>query len=295
MNLPVSVLEADHAPMRPERTDRIGGVLVRAGKLREEDLAPIRNVQRRRGMKFGEAAVSMGAISASDLQQALSSQFEYPYLVPGESNVSTTVVAAYQPFSGEVEALRDLRSQLMLAWPDSESRTKVLAISSAERLEGRTYLAANLAVVFSQLGERTLLIDADLRNPNVHRLFGVSGKQGLSTILSGRCDLDTVLPVPGFPDLGVLPSGGRPPNPQELLAKRAFRHVLDEYTAEFDVILLDTPALCSGSDAQVIGARARNVLIAARQDHSRLESVRLLLQTLKRSGTNVLGTALTRF
>ena len=110
----------------------------------------------------------------------------------------------------------------MLRWFDTDPAHKALAIISGERREGRSYIAANLAVVFSQLGEHTLLIDADMRNPSQHKLFGLDNGGGLSAVLSGRGRPVTVKHVPGLPDLWVLPAGAPPPNPLELLARPQF-------------------------------------------------------------------------
>src|SRR6185436_9716186 len=116
------------------------------------------------------------------------------------------------------EELRGLRTQLMIRWAKAGVQHRVLAIVSPGAGEGRSYVAANLAVAFSQLGERTLLIDADLRRPRQHHIFNVSDRIGLSAVLSGRAGRSAVAPVPEFGALSLLTAGARPPNPQELLA-----------------------------------------------------------------------------
>ena len=164
----------------------IGAILIDAGRLSPDGAERILRAQRDGGLRFGDAAISLGLLKESDIQFALSRQFDYPFLQPGESSVSDEVVAAYRPFTHQVEELRALRSQLMLRWFDAEAERKTLAIVSPERGEGRSFIAANLAVVFSQLGERTLLIDADMRNPRQHTMFAVSNRLGLSETLAGR-------------------------------------------------------------------------------------------------------------
>ena len=142
----------------------IGAVLINAGRLTLEDAKSILRLQRENGLRFGDAATQLGLLTRADIEFALSRQFVYPYLLRGESKVREDVIAAYEPFSAQAEALRALRSQLMLRWFDNNPARKALAIVSGERREGRSYIAANLAVVFSQLGQHTLLIDADMRN-----------------------------------------------------------------------------------------------------------------------------------
>src|SRR5690606_15029846 len=175
-------------------------------------------------------------------------------LIRGQSNVSEEVIAAYDPFSKQVEALRALRSQLVMRWFDGSEQRSAMAITSAERGDGRSFMTANLAVLFSQLGQRTLLIDADMRKPSQHRLFGIENRSGLSSILSGRSDVADVHRVASMVDLSILPSGATPPNPQELLGRPAFANMLRDFSNEFDVILLDTPPDHDYADSQMAAA-----------------------------------------
>src|SRR6266581_8894411 len=199
---------------------RLGAVLIHAGRLRPQDVEHILQLQRQKGLRFGDAGKEVGLLTQADIEFALARQFDHPYLRRGESKVSEEVVAAYDPFSPQVEALRAVRGQLMLRWLDQEPGGKALAIISAAHKEGRSFIAANLAVVFAQLGARTALIDADLRQPCQHRLFGLDNRAGLSAVLSGRAAvteaLERVAPLPG---LSVLPAGTLPPSPQDLLAR----------------------------------------------------------------------------
>ncbi len=225
------------------RERSIGAILVDAGRLKIEDAERILHLQKEQGLRFGDAALKFGLITKADIDFALASQFDYPYLLRGESAVSEEVVAAYAPFTPQVEALRALRSQLMLRWFDTDLSRKALAIVSAERNEGRSFIAANLAVAFSQLGEHTLLIDADLRNPSQHRFFGLDNRSGLSAVLSGRGGPDTIQRIPALRDLCVLTAGAQPPNPSELLARPLFAQLLQESAKEFDVILARHPGV----------------------------------------------------
>ena len=130
----------------------------------------------------------------------------------------------------------------MLRWFDAETERKALAIVSPSHGEGRSFIAANLAIVFSQLGERTLLVDADLRTPCQHELFKLGNTPGLSGLLAGSSNHHAVLRVPSLPGLSVLPAGAVPPNPQELLGRPAFVEAVYTLSRDFDVIIIDTPA-----------------------------------------------------
>lgn len=273
----------------------IGAVLIDAGKLRPEDAEPILRLQREKGLRFGDAGIELGLITQADIDFALSRQFDYPYLQRGESEVSEEVVAAYDPFSPQVETLRALRAQLMLRWFDHDAAHSALAIVSASRNEGRSYIAANLAVVFSQLGERTLLIDADLRNARQHLLFGVDNRVGLSAVLSGRAGLEAVQRIPGLLGLSVLPAGTLPPNPQELLARSAFAQLLEQLAPHFDVVLLDSPPAAETADAQTLAVRAGAALVVVRNNSSRTRRVRGVSDSVVQAKAIVVGAVLNDF
>lgn len=278
------------------RGDRsIGAILIDAGRLKIEDAERILRLQKEQDLRFGAAAIQLGLLSQADIDLALSSQFDYPYLLRGQSAVSEEIIAAYDPFTPQVEALRALRSQLMLRWFDVDPSRKALAVVSAERREGRSFLAANLAVAFSQLGEHTLLIDADMRNPFQHRFFGLDNRGGLSAVLSGRGGPDSIQRIPALRDLSVLTAGAQPPNPSELLARPLLAQLLHESAREFDVILLDTPAGADTADAQTITMRAGGALIVVRKNTSRFWRVRGIADHAVQTSATIVGTVLNDF
>ena len=278
---------------RGERS--IGAILIDAGKLTPEDAERILRLQREQGLRFGDAATKLGLITQADIEFVLSRQFDYPYLLRGQSEVSEDLVAAYAPFSPQVETLRVLRSQLMVRWFDTDPARKALAVVSPARNEGRSFIAANLAVVFSQLGEHTLLMDADLRNPCQHKLFNLDNRAGLSAVLSGRGGPEAIQRIPSLLDLSVLPAGALPPNPLELLARPLFPQLLQELANEFDVIILDSPAAAEYADAQTLAERAGAALIVARRNATRISQVRSVIDGLSQGRTTVVGTVLNDF
>jgi len=270
----------------------IGTVLIDAGRLRIQDAEAILRLQREENLRFGEAGMRLGLITQADIDYALSRQFDFPYLMPGQSAVSQEVIAAYAPLNGRVEPLRGLRSQLMLRWFGVSPENNALAIVSAERREGRSFIAANLAVVFAQLGERTLLIDADLRNPCQHRLFGLDNRAGLSAVLSGRAGPETVQSIPSLPNLSVLPAGALAPNPLELLARPLFSQLLQQLAHKLDVILLDCSAAAESADAQVAAVRAGAALIVARKNAARTWRVQGISEQVVQGKATIVGAVL---
>jgi receptor protein-tyrosine kinase len=281
-------------PSAPLATRTIGAILMDSGLLTPEDAERILLMQKEKGMRFGEAAIRLGLVSEADVQYALSRQFAYPYLRPAADKkaVSEELIAAYQPFSPRVEQLRAMRSQLMLRWFDKTEQRQVLTICGTDRGEGRSYLAANLAIVFSQLGERTLLVDADLRSPRQHDLFKLQNKSGLSTMLSGRARDEAIIRITDLAGLYVLPAGPVPPNPIELLSRVNFEEIMGQMRAMFDVVIIDTPALSEGEDAALIAVRTGAALAVARTGRTRSVAFTDMVEGLMNAGVAVVGSVL---
>jgi len=226
----IPVATGSTVPVRDEHS--IGTILIQARRLTPDDAERIMRLQRQQGLLFGDAAIQLGLLTKADIEFALARQFDCPYLMRGESKISESVVAAYAPFGPQAQVLGALRSQLMLRWFDGGPDHKALAIVSAERSEGRSFIAANLAVSFSQLGQKTLLIDADMRNPSQHNLFGVDIGGSLSEVLSGRAGPATIKHVSGLPNLWVFTAGAPPPNSLELLARPLRAQDIPEHVPE---------------------------------------------------------------
>jgi len=278
---------------RQPADSRIGALLLASGKITPDNAERVLRMQGELGIRFGEAAQRMGLIDDADVQQVLARQFDYPYLPPGESGCSRHLVAAYDPFSAQVEVLRAVRSQLMLRWFARGRRS--LTVVGINRGDGASLFAANLAVVFSQLGEQTLLVDANLRRPSQHAIFNLPSRQGLSDVLAGRAELDLVERVEPFADLSVLAAGTLPPNPQELLSRSNFAGLNAQLESRYDITLYDVAASATGLDALVLAARTGGVLIVARKNKTHLGDVQALAAQVAQNGAVVIGSVLVDF
>lgn len=271
----------------------IGAILIDSGRLQPQDAERILQLQREEDLRFGEAGVRLGLLTEADILYALSLQFDYPYFPAGpQKPVSDEIEAAYRPFSAEGERLRGLRSQLQLRWFDEAGKRTALAIVGAERGVGRSYLAANLAVTFAQLGERTLLIDGDMRAPRQHKLFKLDNQTGLSSLLAGRMQDQVVKFVTGIPGLAVLPAGPVPPNSSELLSRSAFDRILEQSMSTFDVVLIDTPALVSGADATLLARFTGAALAVARSTLTRTANFDDMIGHMTDAGVKMVGSVL---
>lgn len=295
MNIP-GISEADDisaVPMRSESSRKysIGHILLDMGKITPAEAERILRLQKESGLRFGDAALKLGFITEQDIQLVLAQQFDFPYLLPGEGNYSEDLIVAYQPFGTQVEVFRAIRSQLMLRW--FATGHKALAIVGHNPSDGVSLFTANLAVVFSQLGERTLLVDANLRFSEQHEIFSIKNKQGLSDLLAERADVSEVISrIESFADLSVLPAGTCPPNPLELLNRSFFDKLNDQLSSQFDVILYDTAAITYGADALAVAGRAGGALVVVKKNDSRLTDINSMNEQLRSCGADVVGSIL---
>lgn len=281
----MNIIETDNNTPMKTISSSIGHLLLDMGKITDKDAERILKFQKEKSMRFGEAAMALGFVSIEDINQALSYQFDYPYITPDKASFNSGLVAAFDPFSKQVESLRSLRTQLILRW--FERGFKSIAISSAKDEDGSSLLAANLAIVFSQLGERTLLIDANLRQPSQHQLFKLNNHHGLSDILVGRASTDAVVRIPSLLNLSILTAGATPPNPQELLNKDGLDALLQTFAQHYDVIILDTSPILQSSDAQIVAKKAGGVLISTLQNKTTLKDTQDAYEACRSLGIDV--------
>lgn len=276
-----------------ERNRAIGDILVDSGKLTPDQVALIVQRQKQDNVAFGEAAMILGLLSKDDILFALAKQYDYAYLNPEDSVLSPDLVVAYKPFSAVGENIRAVRAQLALRWFGPDPLRKALAIVSPLRGEGKSFMAANLAVAFAQQGMKTLLIDGDLRTPSQQRIFRLERSPGLSSVLSERVPVTSgIEAVRGLPDLHVLPAGALPPNPGELLGRPTFSRVMLHAVGNFDVVLVDTPSGDSCSDAEIIASRTGAAMLVTRKNQSLLPRTMKYAQSLKEMGVSMVGSIL---
>jgi chain length determinant protein tyrosine kinase EpsG len=273
----------------------IGRLLRHAMMLTEEQVERVLKYQREHHLRFGEAAVALKLATDDDVVWALSQQFHYPYAL-GSTALHPELVAAANPFSDEAEGFRELRAQLLMGVLAPAETRRALAVVSPNVGDGKTYLAANTAVAFSQLGGRTLLLDADMRTPRLQALFGIAqGVSGLSSILVGRAETNAIRPVRDLPSLYVLPVGESPPNPLELVQRPAFALLIKELLTKFDHVVVDTPAASHGADARVIAAICGAALVIGRQGRSRMDAMGGLLKGLSKSSCKLAGVVMNEY
>ncbi len=278
------------APATPlEAPQSIGALIGGASALSADKVEKILAHQRQHKLRFGESAVALGFANEDDVVRALATQFQYPLTPSQPHGVSPEVLVAHRPFSPQAEVFRGIRAQIMLRLHGPQMPPRAIAVVSHDSGDGRSYFAANIAAAFGQIGGRTLLIDADLRNSRQHSVFGVDNRTGLSTMLAGRGAAHTIVPVPGLPSLFVLPAGIVPPNPLELIERQAFGLLMADVLRKFDHVVVDTPAFALGMDGPVLAAKCGAALLVARRDRSHMAAVQDLVATLSEGPAELAG------
>lgn len=275
-------------PQTAAADDSIGNLLMRAGKIGVPDVAKIIALQQSESLRFGEAAIKLGLVTDDDIRRILADQFDFTYLLPGEGGYSNELVCAYRPFTQPAEKIRVLRNQLMSRWFSHGKKT--LSILGANSGVGSSYVAANLAVTCAQLGQRTLLIDANLHNPRQHEIFNLNNHTGLTNLLAGRGDLTSIVKLDALAGLSVLPSGALPPNPAELIARGMSTKLLSELNQHFDIILFDTPAFNEHAESASLAIISEASIIVARQDSTKHRDLEQIRGTLNGTSAHLIGT-----
>lgn len=226
----------------------------------------------------------------SNLGKSNSASYETDF---GQHRFGSELIAITQPYAPQVEALRVLRGQLMMRWFDDEHRS--LAVVSAKAGEGCSYLAANLAVVFAQLGQRTLLVDANLRDPRQHHIFKLKANIGLSDILAGRADLGSATQLESVENLSILSAGAVASNPLELLSRASFKGLIKQAAAQYNVVLVDTTPVTITADAQATVAHCGSALLVSRLNHTKFSDLTEMRDQIAITGAQIVGSVINDF
>ena len=204
-----------------------------------------------------------------------------------KNNEVNGLLAIDNPADLAIEAIRGLRTSLHFAM--MEARNNVLMISGASPKAGKTFVSSNLAAVISQSGKRVLFIDVDMRKGYTHKLFNVSNDNGLSDILSGKVDAKKAVRTIPTVKFDFIPRGMVPPNPAELLMHRRFGDLVTWASANYDMVILDTPPILAVTDAAIIGNYAGTTLLIARFETNTAKEIEVSVKRLEQSGVLVKG------
>ena len=274
----------------------IRDALLRLGYLSSDQSARVVTHQIERGLDFDQAALELGFITVEDLDSAREQLLLSMALQDTRRRaVSHEIVVLHDPSSVRSESIRLLRTQIIAQHIRAGRRG--LAFVSAVDGVGCSYVAANVAAALSQVGIKTLLIDANMRTPRIGGLFGLDADaQGLSSFLSLQVARpERVVHANVLPNLSVITAGPPVLLPQELLSSNRFRDGVNMLLREFDMVLFDTPPANSSADALTVGGVVGYAMVVARRDHSYFRDVTTLVAQLQSTRCTVIGSVLNEF
>mgnify|MGYP003109969309 FL=1 len=200
------------------------------------------------------------------------------------------LLAVSDPADLAIEALRSLRTSLHFAM--MEATNKVMMISGPSPQVGKSFITANLAAVLAQVGQKVVVIDADMRKGHLHRYFKNQNDLGLSDLLSGQAEHQQVIHETEVENLHFIPRGQIPPNPSELLMHSRFKALMERLSAEYDLVLVDTPPILAVTDAAIIGQQAGTSLIVARYGVNSAKEVDVSVHRFEQNKVEIKGAIL---
>lgn len=201
---------------------------------------------------------------------------------------ASTLFTVVDPNSPISEQYRTIRTNIQYA--QFETRTKNIVVTSSGPSEGKSTTSANLAVAFAQAGIKTLLVDADLRRPTSHLTFDLSNNMGLSNLLSvKRLSASEVIQETDLPNLSVMTSGPKSPNPSELLASQRMKKVISVLDNLYEFVIFDMPPVATVTDAQLIASQVDGVVLSVREGVADKKSLERAVTLLEKVDARIIG------
>jgi receptor protein-tyrosine kinase len=307
-------MSAEADELLPEVETEMSEALIARCHLTAGDVERIHEAMQGMRLSFTDAALHIGLITQDDLDDVIawvnrlaSQQRAGPVEMAlrrqargrrvtvrqgDQVRPGAMLVLAHDPDNPRSERIRALRTELLLL-NEGTRTSNAMALLSAGPAEGRSQLAAELAIAFAQLGRRTLLVDADLRHPRQHVLFGADNQWGLAQALA-HGEPPHLHGVERLPHLSLLTSGAIPPNPLELLSDGRFERMLTDWRYNYEFIILDTPPVSQYADGLAAATLAGHVLVCSRTDTS-FGEMRDMMRRLATTQSKILGAVLNRF
>ncbi|MBK9519311.1 MAG: polysaccharide biosynthesis tyrosine autokinase, partial [Anaeromyxobacter sp.] len=271
---------------------RPSGKPIRPDLLKNLALAVVLGLLGGIGLVFGAEFADRTITSQAHIEERLGLAFLgiVPSIDRNKDGTSHDLIVHTQPKSAVAECLRAVRTNLLFMSPEKPLRT--IMVTSSGPQEGKTTTATSLAITMAGSGSRVLLVDADMRRPRVHRIFGISNEAGLSSLILGEGKLKDLVSPTGIDRLFVLPCGPVPPNPAELLHTKAFHGLLAEMAASFDRIIIDSPPVGVVADAVVMGTQVDGTLIVLKAGRTSRDVAKLAVKQLRDVKAPIFGAVL---
>lgn len=221
-------------------------------------------------------------------------QIDNSVLTQKNTYSSLDLAVIREPESALAESLRTVRTQLLLR--GIPSRKKTVAVVSVNPDSGSSLFSSNLAVLFSQTGNKTLLVDANIKNPGVYQIFNLGETRGLSDVLVNRFALsETLISINTLPNLTLLLAGTAQSLSSELLSTQVFCNIHEDLAKQFDIIFYDTPAFIKSTDALMLAKHSDYVLLVVHKNRSRLTDVSTVSKQIAAHGIEIIGSVLVEY
>lgn len=202
------------------------------------------------------------------------------------------LISALDPLSPVKESLRTIRNSIKFASPDKALRS--LTITSSVQEEGKTFLAVNLAITMASEGKKVILIDGDLRKPNVHNYFKLPNSSGVSNYLIGEAELKDVVIDSGVEGLKIIPTGPLPPDPGKMVDSKRMHALMSDALGNFDYVIVDTPPLMAASDSLMFGSQTDGMVLLIESGRASKKHVADILELIKHANINLIGAVLNK-
>ena len=287
---PARTASPANAQARAERERRLGATLIRLGKLNDEAIAKIVELQRQTNAPFAKAASRLGFLTKEDVETALGVQNGFIREQEGEGRLPPNAVIVRRPASKEAEQFRALRTRLLTS-RDAE-KLNLFAIAANGTSVEADHVALNMAASFAQIGKRALIVDADLRSMRLSDRFSLPAGPGLRETLSAQCDIRDAIRPTIIANLSVLTAGEPAPAAHELLSGATLKLTFDYLRCAFDIVLVMTTPFGPVADAQFVWAAAGGVFIVTRRNLDRLVELKALNAALRQVDAAIIGAAL---
>lgn len=207
------------------------------------------------------------------------------------SRYHKSLVTHYDPLSIASEAFKIARTNIEFSSIDHKLKT--IVITSSNQSEGKTTTLANLAISYAQIGRRVLLVDADMRRPSIHKLFGVANRRGLTNALLNHNDLESIVVQTKTPGLDILTSGPIPPNPAELLMSESMTTLIEQAKSSYDLIMFDCAPVGAVTDAAIMSTKTDAVVFVVKAGHTDRHQLKRSALLLHQVNARILGYILT--
>ena len=265
----------------------LGELLIRMGRMTEDQAAKALDMQRKTGAAFGKSAMRLGFIRQDDLNYALGVQLGFLHETKERVAVPREITVAQNPYSQASEQFRHMRTRLVTG--ATRDKIDLFSIASADAHTDATFVAVNLAASLAQLGRRTLLIDGNLRKPTLAKLFGGAREPGLVELVRGSASYDDVVSATLVKSLDLLPSGGPIEDSQLILGDPGFALMLKRAQAAYENVIVLTSAFGATTDGEFAWASTGRLLVLAKKNETRSHNLTRMRSVVRSAGAEIIG------